>query len=277
MTKPMADADENRQRFLLTLAYDGRAYEGWQSQVGGNTVQDRLLAALRAVCPDIATVHGAGRTDAGVSALAQRAHFDAPGNARLDSGNWQQALNSHLPPQIRVMKCEAADQDFHARFDATGKTYRYRIFAGNVLPPMQVDLAWQVKGDLDRVLLKTAARLFVGRHDFRAFSAKRGDGCDEKRDAKRTIHSVDVVEAGEEALIDLRFTGEGFLYKMVRFLVGSAVRCAQGKLEQKEVQRLLAGVDPSEKAPFCAPADGLILEAVFYPGSKSLTSSSPSG
>lgn len=267
-------AEENRKRFLLSLAYDGRIFEGWQSQLGGNTVQDYLLKALKGVCPHIDSVHGSGRTDAGVSALAQRAHFDAPASARLDSNNWQKALNAHLPPQIRVMVCEQVDLDFHARFNALGKCYRYRLFEGAVLPPLQHGLAWKVRGAMDRDRLREAAHLFSGRHDFRAFSANRGDGHDETRDAQRTIHSVEVVCSQENPLIDLRFTGEGFLYKMVRFMVGSVVRCAQGKLNPEEIQRLLGGVDFSEKAPFCAPADGLMLEQVFYPGSKSMISSS---
>lgn len=267
-------ADEDRKRFLLTLAYDGRIFEGWQSQVGGNTVQDHLLKALQGVCPLVSTVHGAGRTDAGVSALAQQAHFDAPGSARLSCRNWQQALNAHLSAQIRVVGCEQVNPDFHARFDAIGKTYRYRLYVGDVLPPLEFGLAWHVKNTLDRDLLRQAVQLFAGRHDFRAFSANRGDGHDETRDAHRTIESTEVIEGDPHSMIDLRFSGEGFLYKMVRFLTGSAVRCAQGKLPQQELERLLAGVDFPEKAPFCAPPDGLMLEAVFYPGSKSITSSS---
>jgi tRNA pseudouridine38-40 synthase len=260
----MADPDGKRRRFLLTVAYDGRNFEGWQSQAGGHTVQDSLVAALRTVCPGAGKVHGSGRTDAGVSALAQRAHFDVPASASLDGGAWQRALNSQLPPQIRIMECEAVERDFHARYDATGKTYRYRLFLGEVLPPLQHGLAWPVKGKLDRGKLQEAVGLFVGRHDFRAFSANRGDGHDKTRNTERTIRSADLVETSEAQMIDLRISGDGFLYKMVRFIVGSAVRCAQGKLEGGEIERLLAGQDLSEKAPFCAPPDGLVLEAVEY-------------
>ncbi len=260
----MAEPGGERRRFLLSVAYDGRNFEGWQSQVGGNTVQDYLLAAVRRVCPGADKVHGAGRTDAGVSALAQKAHFDVPIRASLDSAAWQRALNAHLPPQIRIMGCEGVEPEFHARFAATGKTYRYRLFLGEVLPPLQVGLAWHVRGGLDAGLLLEAAGLFVGRHDFRAFSANRGDGYDKTRDTRRTIRSVDLVETSEAQTIDLRITGDGFLYKMVRFIVGTAVRCAQGKLEGGEIERLLAGPGPLEKAPFCAPPDGLVLEAVEY-------------
>lgn len=267
-------AEEGRQRFLLSLAYDGRIFEGWQSQAGGNTVQDHLLAALQVICPQVSSVHGAGRTDAGVSALAQRAHFDAPGSASLSCTNWLQALNANLPPQIRVDHCVAVDADFHARFHASGKIYRYRLYVGDVLPPLEVGLAWHVRGALDVGRLEEAMQLFAGRHDFRAFSANRGDGHDETRDAHRTIHSADVLDIDGLKMIDLRLSGEGFLYKMVRFIAGSVVRCGQGKLELGEVRRLLAGVKFPEKAPFCAPPDGLLLEEVLYPGSKSMTSSS---
>jgi len=260
----MAESGGKQRRFLLSVAYDGRNFEGWQSQVGGNTVQDCLLAALHRICPRAGKVHGAGRTDAGVSAFAQKAHFDVPASTSLDSSAWQRALNAHLPPQVRIMGCEAVLPDFHARFDATGKTYRYRLFVGEVLPPLQVGLAWHVRGGLDQGLLLEAAQLFVGQHDFRAFSANRGDGYDKTRDTKRTIRSVDLPRTSEAQMIDLRITGDGFLYKMVRFIVGAVVRCGQGKLEGNEITRLLAGLELSEKAPFCAPPDGLVLEEVEY-------------
>ncbi|MCF6311455.1 MAG: tRNA pseudouridine(38-40) synthase TruA [Verrucomicrobiales bacterium] len=271
--KPMA---EQQQRFLLTLAYDGRSYEGWQSQAGGNTIQDYLQQALQRVCPLITVAHGAGRTDAGVSALAQCAHFDAPSSANLNCRNWQQALNAHLPPLIRVMKCESVAPDFHSRFDAVGKHYRYRLYLADVLPPLHHRLAWHLRGPLNTHDLHLALQCFVGRHDFRAFSANRGDGKDQSRDAHRSITSIDLIESENPAILDLHFSGEGFLYKMVRFLTGSAVRCTQGKFERAELRRLLTGVDFSEKAPFCAPPDGLLLEKVIYPGSKSMTSSSSS-
>lgn len=267
-------AEAKHQRFLLTLAYDGSIYEGWQSQAGGNTIQDCLQHALQGVCPLVRHVHGAGRTDSGVSALAQCAHFDAPVSAKLNCRNWQQALNAHLPPQIRVMKCEAVAADFHARFDAIGKLYRYRLYLADVLPPLHHRLAWHLKGELNTHDLHQALQCFVGRHDFRAFAANRGDGKDHSRDAHRNISSIELIESEDSSILDLRFSGEGFLYKMVRFLTGSAVRCAQGKFERQELQRLLQGVDFSEKAPFCAPPDGLLLEKVIYPGSKSITSSS---
>lgn len=268
MTKPEKSEDDpaparEGKRFRLTVAYDGRPYAGWQSQIGGNTVQDRLLEAIREICPAVRTVQGSGRTDAGVGALAQVAHFDAPVSASLDAGAWLRAANTKLPPAIRVMECEEVSPDFHARFSATGKIYRYEIFTGPVLPPLKAGLAWHVRKPGDRGIFRAAIRHFEGTHDFRAFSANRGDGYDEDRDTVRTIFETSVEEPGESLIVE--FTGNGFLYKMVRFLVGSAVRAAQGKLTVSEIDRFLQKTDaPRTKAPFCAPADGLTLVKVLY-------------
>ncbi|MCB1230225.1 MAG: tRNA pseudouridine(38-40) synthase TruA [Verrucomicrobiae bacterium] len=260
----MDETDTNSaHRFRLTVAYDGRPWVGWQSQVGGDTVQDQLLAALQTIHPGITAVQGSGRTDAGVSAIGQIAHFDAPAEASLDAGAWLRALNTRLPSSIRVMDSAQTDPDFHARFSAIGKTYRYRLWTGPVLPPLEAGLAWHVPRLGDRDLLETALDCFRGRHDFRAFSANRGDGKDEQRDTVREIFEISV-ESGADWL-EITFTGEGFLYKMVRFLVGSAVRAAQGKLEIGTIFSLLKGVRGSEKAPYCAPADGLTLVSVRYP------------
>jgi tRNA pseudouridine38-40 synthase len=245
------------------VAYDGRPFAGWQSQTGGNTVQDRLLGAIRAICPQVRTVQGAGRTDAGVGALAQVAHFDAPVTASLDAGAWLRAVNAKLPPAIRVMACEQASPGFHARFSATSKTYRYEIFTGPVLPPLKAGLAWQVRKLGNREVFRAAIELFEGVHDFRAFSANRGDGHDEDRDTVRTIFETKVEECGESMTVE--FTGNGFLYKMVRFLVGTSVRAAQGRLTFSDITVFLQKTDDQQtKAPYCAPADGLTLVKVLY-------------
>lgn len=257
-------AAPSTRRFRLEVAYDGRPWAGWQSQVGGDTIQDQLLAALRTIQGEIATVQGSGRTDAGVSAIGQVAHFDVSSDASLDADAWVRALNTRLPASIRIMGAEEVEASFHSRFDARAKTYRYRIWTGPVLPPLEVGLAWHVPRPGDREALDRALDLFRGRHDFRAFSANRGDGRDEERDAVREIFAIGVEEG--EGWLELTFTGSGFLYKMVRFLVGSAVRVAQGKLDPEAVATLLKGRSDSEKAPYCAPADGLLLVSVQYDG-----------
>lgn len=249
-------------RFRLTVAYDGRPFAGWQSQVGGNTIQDVLLTALQSICPAIETVQGSGRTDAGVSAGAQTAHFDAPGEWSMGPQEWCRALNAKLPATIRIFSCEEVASDFHSRFSATGKRYGYRIETGETLPPLLAGLAWHRRGLATGSELADAAALFEGTHDFRAFSANRNDGKDAERDTERTIFRTEVEQVGENSVI-IHFEGTGFLYKMVRFLVGSVVYCVEGRFPPPEIEALLKG-GADHKAPFCAPADGLSLERVFY-------------
>jgi len=260
----MSDTSPETRRFLLTVSYDGRPFSGWQSQAGGNTVQDLLLEGLRGICPAVSTVQGAGRTDAGVSAEAQAAHFDTPGSWRMNPGEWTRALNSRLPPTIRIVCCREVDPTFHARFDAKGKIYRYEIATGDILPPLRHGLAWHEPRLSDAAAVKAALSCFEGRHDFRAFSANRNDGHDESRDTVRTIDRA-TWTAGDDTSWSVTVEGDGFLYKMVRFLVGTAVYHSLGRIRLDEIRNLLAHPETnSAKAPYCAPPDGLRLVAVRY-------------
>lgn len=253
---------EDSQRFRLTVGYDGRSFEGWQSQPGGNTIQDCLLETIQRICPGVSTLQGAGRTDSGVSAEGQVAHFDVPADWRMDGEAWVKALNAHLPPTVRIFACEAVASDFHARFSALGKVYRYRIFVGPVLPPLEYGLAWH-RRELDVEGYLGALQWFVGTHYFRAFSANRGDGHDETRDTGRTLYSIVEVPSGpDRVVVDIH--GNGFLYKMIRFLVGTAFYVSAGKLSEEQVVTWLAEEAPGEKAPYCAPPDGLSLQEVRY-------------
>lgn len=250
-------------RLKLTIAYDGRPFLGWQSQAGGNTVQDILHTALESVAKQPLRMQGSGRTDTGVHALAQVAHFDAPDGTSMNPYNWVPALNTKLPATIRVMACEEVPLYFHARFSATGKTYHYDICTDPVLPPLKAGLAWHLPRLLDADVLSRALALFVGKHDFHAFAAYRGNE-GEDTDYVRTILSTDL-----ETLADgyrIVFKGDGFLYKMVRMLTGTAIKAAQGRLRLDDLAALLdqsPGL-PFGKAPLCAPADGLYLESVHY-------------
>lgn len=251
------------RRFKLVIAYDGRPFEGWQSQVSGNTIQDILLLGIRTICPAVKTVQGSGRTDAGVSAEGQVAHFDAPPEWRMGADEWRKALNTKLPATIRILSAQETGPDFHARFDAVGKHYRYRIVTSDVLPPLQVGLVWHRRGPADAGELSAVLKAYEGTHQFRAFSANRHDGKDETRDAERTIFEAKVVESGHQQL-DLHFVGSGFLYKMVRFLVGTAVYCIEGRVSVAEIKDLLKERGGA-KAPYCAPSNGLSLQSVRYP------------
>ena len=243
-------------RLRLTVAYDGTGISGWQSQPNGNTVQDSLEMALARLCPGRTAVHGAGRTDAGVHADGQCAHADVP-DGRLTPDAWMHAINAHMPAAIRVMRVRRASGNFHARFLARGKVYRYTVWNGPVIPPLENHRAWHVPHELDLGLLKSACALFVGTHDFAAFSAKRSK---EPESTVRTIRSLRVVRRGQK--ITLTFEGDGFLYQMVRMLAGSAVRCAMGRLDFEELAARLREGAP--RINLVAPACGLCLVRVIY-------------
>jgi len=242
-------------RLKLIVAYDGRPFLGWQSQRGGNTVQDHLEAAFAKVCGRRISVQGAGRTDAGVHALAQCAHADIEHNT-LQPERWLTALNANLPREIRVMRCTRAPKDFHSRFSAKGKVYAYRIWTGPVLSPFELGRAWHLFGGVDIDILKAMAKRLTGTHDFASFAANRGTPVES---TVRTIHAIKIRKQG--AVVTLTFEGNGFLYKMVRLLTGAMVRCAQGKNDAAWIGDLLAG---RTKNSFAAPADGLCLVRVLY-------------
>lgn len=245
------------QRLKLVLAYDGRPFRGWQSQAGGDAVQDRVEQAFLRVGGQRVVVHGSGRTDAGVHALAQVAHAEVPRDF-LPPAKWQAALNAHLPPEIRVLRCTRAGADFHARFQARGKSYLYRIHVGPVFPPLEIGRAWHVPGPLDLDVLRDCALRLTGTHDFAGFAANRGQP---PTSTVRTLREIRVTRRGP--LLILGFTGNGFLYKMVRLLTGTLLRCASGRMPPAALDEFLAG-GGHPKTHFQAPAEGLYLARVLY-------------
>lgn len=246
-------------RLKLIVAYDGAPFSGWQSQRNGNGVQDQLERAIEQICSQRVRVHGAGRTDAGVHALAQCAHVDLPAR-RYGEERWRAALNGVLPPAIRIMRCRFVAESFHARFSAKGKLYRYRIWNGEVLPPLENGRAWHVRGPIDRSALTAAAMLFVGHHDFASFAANRGAPVD---DTTRTVCAVRVKNSGP--LLTIEFEADGFLYKMVRLMTGALAEIGLGKALPNEIQsRLHHPKQRFSHARNVAPADGLFLVGVRY-------------
>lgn len=245
------------RRLKMVVSYDGRTFQGWQSQAHHDTVQDRLEGAFAKLCGGShVIVHGSGRTDAGVHARGQVAHVDVPASWRHDAAQSRAALNANLPPAIRVQTARFVSDSFHARFSARGKVYRYRIWNGAVLDPFELGRAWHFPGELDETILRQAAARIVGRHDFAAFSANRG------RPAVSTVRTIRrVVIRPRGSLFALDFEGDGFLYKMVRLLTGSLVRCAQHRAPLAWIDELLAG---KSKTSFAAPAEGLYLMRVLY-------------
>ena len=245
------------QRLKLILAYDGAAFAGWQSQKHRNTIQDELERSFHKIGGKPVRVHGAGRTDAGVHALGQCAHVDLP-ERKLSAANWINALNATLPPTIRVLRSQYASQNFHARYSARGKLYRYRIWTGPILPPLEVGRAWHIGSPLDLGLLKAAGKEFVGTHNFAAFAANRGK---KYEDTMRTIWSVETRRSGPRVTVEI--AGDGFLYKMVRLMVGAITRVALGKMKLDEITfRLNSG--RSDGSRFVAPAEGLYLIKIWY-------------
>jgi tRNA pseudouridine38-40 synthase len=252
------------------IAYDGTPFAGWQSQSHRNTIQDHVERAFEHVLGKPMRAHGAGRTDAGVHALAQCAHVDLPDD-RLSAARWTEGLNALLPPTIRVLRCQYVSNDFHARLSAKGKIYRYRIWLAPVLPPFEHRRAWHIARPIDLKILKRAGRHFVGTHNFAGFAANRGKSGrrgdmdssrgEQEKNTVRTIYSVRIRQKGP--CVTIEFDGSGFLYKMVRLIVGSLVRCALGKMRVEDVgARLASGQRGS--ARFAAPAEGLFLVRVRY-------------
>ena len=245
------------RRLKLIVAYDGAEFAGWQSQSHRNTIQDHLELAFARVVGKPVRVHGSGRTYAGVHALAQCAHVEVT-NGRLSAPRWTDALNALLPPTIRVLRCRYVTNDFHARLSAKGKIYRYRIWSADVLPPFEYRRAWHIARPLDLRVLKNAAKYFAGTHDFAGFAANRGNP---EKNTIRTIYSVRVRQKGPCVTID--FDGNGFLYKMIRLIVGSLVKCALGKMRIEDLAERLDSRQTTS-ARFAAPAEGLFLLRVRY-------------
>jgi tRNA pseudouridine38-40 synthase len=245
------------RRLKLIVAYDGNQFAGWQSQIHHNTVQDYIERAFHKITGERVRVHGAGRTDAGVHALAQCAHVDLA-EAKLSAAQWPKTLNALLPPTIRVLRCSFVARAFHARLSAKGKIYRYRIWSAGVLPPLEYGRAWHVSSPLDFEALKAAADEFVGTHDFAAFAANRGEP---EKSTVRKIDSVQVRRRGP--CLTIEFDGEGFLYKMVRLMVGSIVQCALGKTTIAEIRDKLVSAR-GKGTRLVAPAEGLFLVRVRY-------------
>ena len=252
----MVPTPSNRLRLLI--AYDGRPFDGWQSQARGNTVQDHLESALGRLCggPRV-PVHGSGRTDAGVHARGQVAHADVPDHARLTPERWRVALNAHLPTAIRIMDVRLAHADFHARFASQGKIYRYRIWNAPVLDPFESGRAGHFPDPLDATAFQRGSELLLGQHDFASFAANRGKP---PQTTVRTLRRI--VVRRRSSLITIDYEGAGFLYKMVRLLTGTLARCAQGRAPLDWISDLLAR--KGTKTSFAAPADGLYLMRVLY-------------
>ena len=241
----------------LTIAYDGTDFHGWQRQPNARTIQAELeAAAARLNGGEPVTIHGSGRTDAGVHAWGQVAHWCYGG--RLSRERLQAALNSLLPVAIRVRSLEEVPLEFHARKSARAKTYLYIIDNGVVANPLLRRWAWYQRRELDLAALRAAAGRFVGEYDFASFKAADG----ETATSRRRIFQTRWRRRGNTLLFFVR--GSGFLKNMVRVMVGTLVEVGLGRRSPRDISAIIAACDRSQ-AGITAPACGLILRSVEYP------------
>jgi tRNA pseudouridine38-40 synthase len=247
-------------RLRLTIAYDGTNYAGWQVQKSGTGVQELVEKALKNIFALDLRLHGSSRTDAGVHARALVAHVDIPrAKFKISARKLSLGLNAHLPEDIRIMRAARANANFHARFDAIGKQYRYFIYNHAAMDPLLRAQAWHVPQPLDFPKIRQAARHFIGKHDFEAFAANRGY---KMESTVRTVTRCEIRRAGP--LLTMIIEGDGFLYKMCRGIVGTLVQVGQNKFSPSEIPEMIATKD-RRAAGMSAPAHGLILWKVFYP------------
>lgn len=242
----------------LTLQYDGTHYVGWQRQTEGTSIQGLLEAALQPLAGAPVTVHGAGRTDAGVHALGQVASVTMA--TTLDGGTLVRALNAVLPPDVRVTAVEDAPAEFHARFSATGKVYEYRIVNAPVVSPFIQRYAWHVIPPLDVGAMRQASAALVGRHDFASFQAAGSS----THTSVRTLRRLEFVAGGgPDTPTVMRVEGDGFLRHMVRTIAGTLVEVGLGRRLPDAAASILAARDRTVAGP-TAPAHGLFLVRVLY-------------
>ncbi len=243
-------------RFKLTIEYDGTPFVGWQRQANGRSVQAALEAAARAYCQVDTVVQGAGRTDAGVHALGQVAHVDLSRDDPPDIV--AKALNALVRPHpISVLKAEKVGDDFHARFDATGRSYEYRIVNRRAPPALEANRVWWVTGPLDSEAMHAAAQSLIGHHDFTTF---RATVC-QADSPIRTLDELNVSRQGEVIVITAK--ARSFLHHQVRNMVGTLKMVGEGKWKVRDVARALEARDRSAGGP-TAPPDGLYLIGVKY-------------
>lgn len=245
-------------KYKMIIAYDGTNYGGWQVQPNAVSIQSLIEQSLSTILRKQIPVFGSGRTDAGVHAIGQIAHFsfDAP----IDTQKTFASLNGLLPQDIRIVSLEETSHDFHARYSAASKTYHYRLHLDPIPDPFKRRYAYHVPHPVDLSLLKEAAAHFIGTHDFTSFANEPGRGTAAK-DAVRTLYRLDVIEEAGGARLE--FQGDGFLYKMVRNIVGTLLDICAGKIAKDQIPAILSAKD-RRLAGRSAPPHGLYLIEVIY-------------
>lgn len=242
--------------YRMVIQYDGARYRGWQRQGNqADTVQGRIERALSKRYGYEVEIDGAGRTDAGVHAMAQVANVHL--SETIEVGRMRQELNEYLPQDIRILKVEVAGERFHSRLHATGKVYEYHLMKKGSFCVFTRKYCWQMEDVLDVARMREAAEILIGRHDFRGFCTKAS----KKKSTVRKLDAIDIIESETEII--LRFEGDGFLYNMVRILTGTLVETGLHKRSVESVGEILRSGE-RERAGETAPAQGLFLVRVKY-------------
>jgi tRNA pseudouridine38-40 synthase len=248
--------------FKLTIAYDGTDFHGWQVQTNKPTIQGEISNVLSRLTQERVAVYGAGRTDAGVHALGQVASFKTL--SPLAASEFQRALNALLPPTIRIVGAEEVGPTFHARWSARGKTYRYRIYRGKVVPPMIWRYVLHYPFPLNEEAMRGAAGRFAGMHDFASFAASTGsEDDDQERSTEREIFSSELARNVADNELVFTVSGRSFLRYMVRKMMGTLLDIGRGKLVPDDIERLFELKDRSKSGP-TVPAQGLVMVEVVH-------------
>ena len=238
----------------LTIQYDGTKYCGWQKQPNSSGIQGTIEYAIYEITKEKVNIIGSGRTDAGVHALGQVANFKT--NSSIPAARIPNALNAKLPKDISIIDCQEVSDDFHSRYSATGKIYRYLIYNKPYRSPLYKDTSYHIRYELDIEKMRSEARSLLGTHDFKGFMSSGSS----VKDTVRTIHDISIENSGD--LIVLEVEGNGFLYNMVRIIVGTLVDIGRGRID-KSMEEIIASQDRGE-AGHTAPAHGLFLKKVHY-------------
>ena len=242
--------------YKLTVAYDGSRYQGWQRQPDTKmTIQGILEQAVLEEKGFPVKIDGSGRTDGGVHAMGQAASLVLPG--KIDEEEFRNALNARLPDDIRIMQVQLMKNGFHARYSAKGKKYVYTVDTGEKGDVFQRKYAYHFPGNLNLQVMRDAADILEGRHDFCAFTDRKTD----EMTTIRTIHRIEIVRQGN--LLYIEYDGDGFMYHMVRILTGTILEAGSGRRKSGEIRRLLYNGERTD-AGFLAPACGLMLKEVYY-------------
>jgi tRNA pseudouridine38-40 synthase len=250
-------------KIKLVIAYDGAAYQGWQVQKIGTGVQQKVEEALAKLFPTKLRLHSSSRTDTGVHALGMVAHFEVePAQFKMEMRKLPLALNAWLPEDIRIVSAARAGKDFHARFSATAKEYRYFIWNAPTMNPLLRGSAWHVPRSLNLQAMQEAAKAFVGTHDFRSFAANPGY---RRETSVRTLSRCALRKSAGALTVVIQ--GDGFLYKMCRGIVGTLVQVGLGKIPADAIKTILERQD-RRVAGMSAPAHGLVLWRSSTPNSK---------